>query len=298
MCPVRAIQTLLLLLLITVGNQAYPQASNLRLFRYFEVYAGAGTSHFFGDIGGSNLHNPLLKGPLSFVDNFLDFDPQSSRTSLSLGTRYLFDRTFAVSGQIAPIWLSGSDEGSRYNNGIRYRDYSFNTFMMEFHGQGEYYFLRRYTGLNPYIACGFGGFAGKTNLSKAGEIESHRIEGLYASGAFGVRFSKNKLWTSSIELGYRNGIKKDFIEFVNTGYGHDCYYLLQYKLSYHLTRGSIYSRKGYVRRSLPAIIKHSWETWRRMRTESEVKQHGPALTFWERLKVKNHLKKVYGKGTE
>ncbi|MFH0760417.1 MAG: hypothetical protein V2A67_02795 [Bacteroidota bacterium] len=293
----RSLRAFLVLLLISFGSNSFPQASNQRLFKYFEVYGGIGSSHFFGDIGGSSLHKPLLQGPLSPLDNFLDFDPQSSRLSLSLGARYLFDRTFAVSAQIAPIWLSGSDKGSRYNNSIMYRDYSFNAFLTEFHGQGEYYFLRRYTGVNPYVSVGFGGFVGRSRLSRPEQPPLETlVNGLYLSGAFGLRFSKNKLWTSSIELGYRNGfLRKDFIELINSGYGNDCYYLIQYKLSYHLTRGSIYSRKGFVRRSLPAIIKDRWDTFTRMRNELEVRQHGPELTFAERLRVKNHIKRVYGK---
>jgi len=294
MNPVRVTRTLLILLLIATGSAAYPQASNVRLFRYFELYGGIGSSHFFGDIGGSSLHNPILKGPWKSFDNFLDFDPQSSRLSLSIGARYLFDRTFAVSAQLAPVWLSGSDQWSRYNNDSIQRNYSFNTYMLELHGQAEYYFLRRYTGLNPYLAVGFGGFVGRSYLSWQPTDEI--INGLYLSGSVGIRFSRNKLWTSSVEIGYRNGIRKDFIEWINTGFGNDCYYLVQYKLSYHMNRGTIYTRKGFVRRSLPTIIRENWETWNRIRTEKEVKQHGPELTFLEKLRVKNHVRRVYGKG--
>ncbi len=125
-------------------SMAQSQTSNLRLFNYFELFGGVGTSHYFGDIGGAGSR---WDGFFDKIDSFRDFDPLETRISTTIGARYLLNRTFAVSGRLSPIWLSGNDAGS-FN---AKRGYYFNSFLTELSGQAEVYWLSRYTGLNPYF---------------------------------------------------------------------------------------------------------------------------------------------------
>ncbi len=222
----------------------------MMLFRYFELFAGAGSSHYFGEIGGASTRWP---GFLGKIDNFRDFDPLDSRLSLSFGSRYIFNRTFAVSAQVTPVWLSGNDRGSFY----AYRGWSFNTYMLEFSGQLEYYFLRPYVGFNPYVYGGFGGTARYT-VSYFPNRTAYRSTGNVLVTGFGFRLSNNKLWTHGAELGFRYALT-DFIDMLHgSTKNNDIYYLVQYRISYHLTRGTIYTPKGMIRRSLQAKVTDWW----------------------------------------
>lgn len=259
------------------------QESNRRLFRYFEVFGGIGTSHYFGDIGGAYTEWP---GFLDHFDNFRDFDPLETRLSLSAGARYVFNKTFAASGQMAPVWLSGSDFGSQH----QHRGYYFNTYMLEFSAQMEWYFLSKEAGWNPYILAGYGATARYTKAFYGGETSASYTGGVLLSG-FGFKISNNKRFTHAAELGFRYAIS-DYIEMYNGGTGkNDVYYIVQYKLSYHLTRGTIYTRKGLVRKSL-------WDQMRfkrhRNMTDEELWKATEAteMTDRERRKIERYLKRI------
>ncbi|MCD6332959.1 MAG: hypothetical protein J7L89_06770, partial [Bacteroidales bacterium] len=227
---------------VFLAGQLYAQESNKRLFRFYELFWGVGTTHYFGDIGGAFSRWP---GFLDKIDNFRDFDPLETRLSLSFGTRYLFNRTFAISGEVAPAWLSGDDYGSIHAD----RGWSFNTYMIEFSGQLEYYWLSRISGVNPYLFAGFGGTARYT-IANFPNPRTAMFTGNVLIGGIGFRYSNNKKWTHSGEIGYRYALS-DYIEMYKSNTGkNDGYYLVQYKLTYHLTRGSIYTHKGRVRKSL------------------------------------------------
>jgi len=231
----------LILFGVFLVGSIYSQTSNLRLFSYFEFFGGIGSSHYFGDIGGAGTR---WNGFFDKIDSFRDFDPLETRISASIGTRYMLNRSFSVSGKIAPIWLSGNDAGS-YNAD---RAYYFNSFLTEFSGQAEVYWLSRYTGVNPYLFVGFGAIAWYSSVKKE-VFQDYVSTGNVFLGGLGFRYSANKAWTHSIELGYRYSLT-DYMEMYkgNTNWN-DSYYLLQYNLSYHFTRGTIYNRKGLVRQN-------------------------------------------------
>lgn len=241
----------LFLILSMVGKPAFPQTSSRMLFHYFELYGGMGSAHYFGEIGGASTRWP---GFLGKINNLRDFDPLDSRISLSFGLRYLFNRTFAVSGQVSPIWLSGNDRGSIYVD----RGWSFNTYMIEFSGQLEYYFLRPYIGFNPYVFTGFGGTARYT-VSYYPNRANYRSSGNVLMAGFGFRLSNNKLWTQHAELGFRYALT-DYMEMLHgSTKNNDWYCLVQYRISYHLIRRTIYNGKGMVKRRLQSKLSDWWE---------------------------------------
>ena len=276
---------ILLLFLMAVPVWLSGQESNLRLFRFFEVYGGIGTSHYFGDIGGASTRWP---GFLDKIDNFRDFDLLETRVSLSGGARYIFNRSFAVSGQLAPIWLSGDDAGSIHHD----RGWSFNTYMLEASGQFEYYWLRKHSGFNPYFLAGFGATARYT-VAYYPHLSTAFYTGNVILGGFGFRLSNNKAWTHSAELAYHHALS-DYIEMFNGQTGkNDGYYTVQYKLSRNLTRGTIYNNRGLVRQNL----------WKKMelrkkaeKTDEELLETGGTtyhdLTKKDRRKIDRYLKSI------
>ena len=280
---VRKVVAVFIIFLVVVIPRIRAQESNLRLFRFFELFGGIGTSHYFGDIGGSYNSWP---GFLDRIDNFRDFDPLETRISLAFGTRYIFNRSFGVSGMVAPVWLSGSDYGSSKE----VRGWSFNTFMVEFSGQFEYYWLRPYSGFNPYLFAGMGGTARYTE-AQFGAKQTAFYTGNVLFTGMGFRYSNNKLWTHGGEVGVRYALS-DYIEMFNGNTGkNDVYYLLQYRLSYQLTRGSIYNGKGLVRQSI-------WDRMRfnKKKREGELEslmgvEGQKELTEKDRRKIERYLKK-------
>lgn len=262
------------------------QTSNLRLFNYFEFFGGIGSSHYFGDIGGAGTR---WNGFFDRIDSFRDFDPLETRISTSFGARYMLNRSFAVSGRLSPIWLSGNDAGS-FNSE---RAYYFNSFLTELSGQAELYWLSRYTGLNPYFFAGFGAIAWYSKVKKA-DFQNYVSTGNVFLGGLGFRYSANKAWTHSFELGYRYSLT-DYIEmFKGSSKWNDSYYLLQYNLSYHFTRGTIYNRRGLVR-------KNWWEQRKKdalsegdlnIEINQAVDPADGELSSRERRQVARYLKKI------
>lgn len=279
-------RVILVLLGVLLLNNVQSQTSNLRLFNYFEFFGGFGTSHYFGDIGGAGTR---WGGFYDKIDSFRDFDLLETRISTSFGARYLLNRSFAVSGKLSPIWLSGNDAGS-FNAD---RGYYFNSFLTELSGQAEVYWLSRYTGLNPYFFVGFGAIAWYSAVKK-NDFQDYVSTGNVFLGGFGFRYSANKAWTHSVELGYRYSLT-DYMEMYNgSGKWNDSYYLLQYNISYHYTRGTIYDRRGLVRQN--------W--WNRKNNDEpfEGGKYNPInqaidpadgeLSSRERRQVARHLKKI------
>lgn len=139
---------LFLIMLLQLNGQKYQ-------FDRYEAVIGLGTTTIFGDIGGL-----------------------STRTALSLGTRYTIQNRISVRGSLNFGWGYGTDKGSRNDN----RGYVYNTFLLEPSLQAEFHFFRSSrTGYNrkgyrlevprfgAYAFIGIGGVYFKP--SPGGELE-------------------------------------------------------------------------------------------------------------------------------
>jgi hypothetical protein len=97
-----------------------------------ELVGGVGPCLFLGDLGGGN-------GPgQPFV---LDFNPTSSRYSLSAGARYFLLPNHSLRGLVNYARITGADSLTSYPN-RRYRNISFKSPIMELSAQYEFHFLK------------------------------------------------------------------------------------------------------------------------------------------------------------
>jgi len=107
----RLVFSLLLFVFPLIGVQAQIKTS---FFKDIEIFGGIGTANYFGDIGGKDTadwpRDPFI---MNFFDN-LDIDWSTTRMGFSAGARFTRWNNFALSVQLSPIFLSGSDKDSNY----------------------------------------------------------------------------------------------------------------------------------------------------------------------------------------
>lgn len=98
----------------------------------FELTAGAGPCLFLGDLGGSDQGAQPL---------FFDFDPPSTRYSLSAGARYFIFPYHAIRGLVSYARISGADSLTAYPS-RRFRNISFKSPIMEVSAIYELHFMK------------------------------------------------------------------------------------------------------------------------------------------------------------
>lgn len=97
-----------------------------------ELIAGGGPCLFLGDLGGGEgPSQPLI----------LDFNPTSTRYSVSVGARYFLHPNHAVRGLVNYARVTAADSLTSYPN-RKYRNLSFKSPIMEISAQYEFHFLK------------------------------------------------------------------------------------------------------------------------------------------------------------
>lgn len=91
-----------------------------------EIFYGAGTINYFGDIGGAE--DPEASA-------LADFDLVHTRPNISIGYRYRLTERLAAKGSIVYANIHGSDVGSK-NEG---RNFTFTSNMFQLYGHVEYH---------------------------------------------------------------------------------------------------------------------------------------------------------------
>lgn len=232
----KKIVVIILSFFITIG--LYAQKNNR--YPYNEIFFGVGTTHYFGEIGGSLSHEASL--------NIKDFDAEQTRISASAGFRRVFNRSISLSGQIAPLWISGNDKLSYYNEQLNYNR-KFNTYGAEiFSFQVEYYpanFVYLFGGFGELYRCTE--YVPDYSITPIQKEKTHGFSSFILGGVgFGWKF--NKLNAHSIEIGMRYCFD-DILDGYDGGYdskSNDIYYLVQYKIVHRLTFGSRFNQHGML----------------------------------------------------
>lgn len=128
-----------------------------------EVYAGVGTNHFMGDLGGGAEDAAHFLG-------VRDIDWQKTRPTVQVGMRYRILQELAVK-PIVTYALLTADDATSGSYGRKRRNLHFRSHLWEVGAQFEYYFLKekemaRYTfasmrainRFSAYVFIGGGGF--------------------------------------------------------------------------------------------------------------------------------------------
>ncbi|MCD6346115.1 MAG: hypothetical protein J7L96_01715, partial [Bacteroidales bacterium] len=184
---------LIALIFLVTPNILNAQVSASFYNRSYEVFLGMGSTHYFGEVGGSS---ETYSGLIATLDN-LGADPLQTRLGWTLGARYEFRTEMALSGAISPVWLSGSDQYSKKAS----RGYGFDVVLVEFSGQYEYYLAKRMTGMAPYITTGLAASVYRTRKKE----QIHWTKLLYTPAiifGLGTRLPSHTPLTHSLEIGF------------------------------------------------------------------------------------------------
>lgn len=194
-------------------------------FKTLEFFAGAGATLYFGDIGGRDAN---VKGAQVIFDN-LDIDLWRSRPLVTAGLQFSLIKRFAVSFQVTPLFLSGSDKQSNK----RARGYSFSTFVGDVHLQVEYYLANRLTNFSPYLLAGAGEIMYTFKSGTDNSYSRFYNCNTWIFGA-GFRFPPKKGISHSIECSYQFA-NSDMIDgFKDPGSNNDVFFTTTYKINFEL----------------------------------------------------------------
>ncbi|MBT4401687.1 MAG: hypothetical protein HOD37_19570 [Bacteroidetes bacterium] len=277
-------RTILWLALLAIMQGLYGQSSNLRRFNYVEFFGGLGSSHSFKDFGEND---PKWSGKLADIKLFQELKPLETRVSSSIGARYLFNRTFAISGQLAPVWLSREQLVPGNPEQVVFSD----VYLAELSAQAEIYWLGRYSGINPYFFGGFGAVAWYSHTQDA-ILQSFIHPGNVLLAGLGFRYSHNRKWTHTAELGFRYGLNDYLEQFPDIELNHDNYYLFQYKLCYQVSGGKMYTKKGMLRQGSKNRANRRNKGTEGVRKGNLIDPASGDLSKRDRRKVQRHLNKI------
>lgn len=202
-----------------------------------EVFVGLGSTHYFGDVGGRSI---TYSGVVAILDN-LGLDVEQSRYGGIVGYRYIRNQKFALSGQLAPLLIAGSDENSRFED----RGYSFYTYIVEASARAEWYFSDRIMGLAPYAFGGLGVFVYNTK-DRQNQIWSGTKFGNNFQLGLGTRLPSKSRFTHAIEIGYRSSLQDDIDLMLGPEVVGDGYYVFAYIINLDLDRTFVYDHKGRI----------------------------------------------------
>ncbi|MGM0496374.1 MAG: DUF6089 family protein [Bacteroidota bacterium] len=222
----------LILILIVLPLLSFSQRWK---FQRMEATAGIGSSHFFGDIGGTADENNLL--------GLKDISVKYTRPNLNFGGRYRITEELNAKANLIFGYLEASDENSRNES----RNYAFSSSVFEFSGQVEYNIIpekrpRTYSvmslrdglrtfdrTLNTYVFAGLGGiyFNPKplADLEDSGRFSDDKHFGFIIPFGVGVKYPLNSKLHVGFELGARWSAT-DYIDGLTTQYSeyNDVYY--------------------------------------------------------------------------
>lgn len=200
------------------------------------LYAGIGTNHFMGDLGGGGKDAAHFLG-------VRDMDFSSTRPTSQFGYRYRIIEELSVKANVTYAFLKGDDKFSA-SLGRQARNLHFHSNIWELGGQIEYYFIKekeatRYTfsslrGINKmgaYLLIGGGGLYYNPKAEMNGTWHSLRklhtegqtmpaypdpdtgesitpdpeygmFAGFFSVG-LGAKFNLNNIWSIGIEISNR-----------------------------------------------------------------------------------------------
>lgn len=210
----------------------------------FEIYAGFGTAHYFGDIGGSDSENTWY--------GIKDLDVFRSRPGILTGIRYFQSDYLGISGSLALGWLSGSDEGGP-NEG---RVYVLNTVVLEPAARIEFFpvrdlmvlsgvnrrgMVRNYGTFSAYIFGGAGAAVyhvrPNANLEARQERDNidHGFVTMVIPAGLGIKVGISNTMDIGLELGGRYALNDYLDGFTSpTATANDIYYLTTVQFIYRL----------------------------------------------------------------
>ena len=225
-------------LLVIVPQLLKAQVTASFYNRSVEVYLGFGSTHYFGEVGGSSNN---YTGLLATLDN-LGADPMQSRLGGTMGARYEFRTDMAVSGAVNPVWISGSDIYSSKEN----RGYGFDAILVEFSGNYEYYIAKRMTGMAPYATMGVAASVYRTRE----QGQPHWTKLQYTPSVIfglGVRLPTHTPLTQSIELGFHYLVTDRLDGIKGAREVGDTFYFIKYCLNFELEKTFLYDHRGLIR---------------------------------------------------
>jgi hypothetical protein len=207
----------------------------------YKLIGGAGTGHYFGDIGGTSDKNNLL--------GIKDIDLTQSKFGLHLGLSYKLIERFDVKAGVNFATLSATDAGSR-NAG---RNASFKSPILEPYIQGNFIILQhkrkggsgrifnnrglltRYALYEFYLFGGIGGvsFNPKT-IAPPGRVANGYSKFAVAT-PMGIGF--NYTISSSLQIGFETGMRLTTTDYLDGFYSpfskhNDVYYFSSITINY------------------------------------------------------------------
>lgn len=232
------------LLVLASGFQVQAQFFK-KFFSEIEVIGGLGTTNYFGDIGGKD---PEITGARVFFDN-LDIDVYQTRMMAVAGLRLANNKNYSFSLQFAPVFISGSDERSKYV--YEGRHYAFSTRMLEVSFQGEYYFSDRMTRFAPYVFGGLGAIGysveyTENSLNPEPQKTSWKTANTFILG-LGGRLPTRSKFVHTFDIGYHFSTT-DFLDaFITDRKTKDLFFAITYKINFQLYNSWYMDHRGLVR---------------------------------------------------
>lgn len=255
---------ILVVFLLTIDISS---AQRWKLKRW-EAYAGIGTVHLFGDIGGSPEASNLL-----FIK---DFQFKTTRPSINGGIRFKINNRFSAKLSILYGFANLTDDGARNPE----RDFSSTTHLLETSAQVEYYFIpeerrfrsaamfnrrgmiNNYSTISAYVFGGMGMTKYWVNVSvpEPRPGDSYEFSGKFIPSfplGIGAKYVISDKWLLFYEVGGRYTFH-DLIDGVSTQYSNhnDVYWFSSLSMSYRIKTS---------RRGLPVFIDRYWQRVQRMR---------------------------------
>lgn len=241
------------------SQSSTPVANSMWKYRRWEVIAGAGTAHLYGDIGGYSIGSNAL--------GFKDFSFKNIRFNIAGSLRYMLNEDFSLRLNLNVTGLHASDKkGSNEARGLES-----STFIIEPDFLAEYSILKsKYEGVllfskgrknllpnlvNIFNIYGFAGLGAAT--FKVDHNTSVLASGTYSNGGFAVTIPAglclNMSWNSRASFGVEFAVKyalSDYIDGYSSHYSrsNDLYHTITFTWSYKLKTSArgwpVFARSG------------------------------------------------------
>ena len=223
---------ILLLGLIFFSVQLFSQRWKLQRL---EVTAGIGSSHYFGDIGGTADESNLF--------GLKDIELRYSRPNVNIGARYRLEEDMNIKGNLVFGYLESSDDGSRNEP----RNFAFSSSVYELSFQFEYSIIPEKTpvnfsignlrrglksskaALNTYVFAGIGGifFSAKplADFEDSDRFDGDKSLSFIIPVGIGLKYPINSQISVGFEMGGRWSAS-DYLDGFSSKYSshNDIYY--------------------------------------------------------------------------
>ena len=246
-----------------LASSLYAQRANRRAFTFTEVYGGLGSIHLAIE---GNTDGQVVPRFFPGVSRFSAIESVKTGASGSLGFRHFLNQGFAFAAELTPASVSP-------------------LFIADLHGRFEFYLLKPYRGLAPYLFAGGGGMMALDTVQKSEVFTS----GVAVTG-IGIRFVTNSDWSHVLELGYRSSLTPMNEDRFGVTYWNSSYVMLQYRIALQLQGSQKYTRKGFVKRSRQEITA-SKQRKKFEQSKREIDPVAEKLSNRERRQIQRYLKR-------